>query len=56
MAKYRIIYYKEDYIEIEAQDASELRRKTIQCAPFDYDYCEAIEIETFEGEDGEENA
>ena len=52
MAKYRISYFKEDYIEVEAKDSSELRRKAIQGAPMDYDYYEAEEIEEFEGEDG----
>ena len=52
MAKYRIWYFKEDYIEVEAKDSSELRRKAIQCAPMDYDHYETEEIEEFEGEDG----
>lgn len=51
MAKYRIWYFKEDYVEVEAKDSSELRRKAIQCAPMDYDYYETEEIEEFEGED-----
>ena len=52
MAKYRIVYFKEDYIEVEAKDSSELRRKAVQGAPMDYDYYETEEIEEFEGEDG----
>lgn len=54
MAKYRINYYKEDYIEVEAKDSSELRRKAIQGAPMDYDYYETEEIDEFEGEEEEE--
>ena len=54
MAKYRINYYKEDYIEVEAKDSSELRRKAIQGAPMDYDYYETEEIDEFEEEDDEE--
>ena len=53
MAKYRINYYKEDYIEVEAKDSSELRRKAVQGAPMDYDYYESEEIEE-EEEEGEE--
>ena len=48
MAKYRINYYKEDYIEVEAKDSSELRRKAVQGAPMDYDYYETEEIDEFE--------
>ena len=51
MAKYRIFYYKTDYIEVEAKDSSELRRKVMQNAPMDYDYYETEEIKEFEGED-----
>lgn len=53
MAKYRIDYYKTDYIEIEAEDCVELRRKAVQCAPFDYDYYEVEEIDKFEEEEVE---
>lgn len=52
MAKYRIYYFKEDYIEVEAKDSSELRRKAIQGALMDYDYYEVEEINEFEEEDG----
>ena len=45
MAKYRIVYYQCDYIEIEAKDSSELRRKAVQCAPFNYDYYEVEDID-----------
>lgn len=45
MAKYRIVYYQCDYIEIEAKDCSELRRKAVQCAPFNYDYYEVEDID-----------
>ena len=44
MAKYRITYYQSDSIEIEAKDRSELRRKALQCAPFNYDYYEVEDI------------
>lgn len=44
MAKYRIVYFQSDYVEIEAKDRSELRRKAVQCAPFDYDYYEVEDI------------
>ena len=54
MAKYRIIYFKEGYIEVEAKDSSELRRKVVQGAPFDYDYYEVEKIDEFEGEEEEE--
>lgn len=51
MAKYRIYYYKEDCIEVEAKDSSELRRKVVQGAPFDYDYYEVEDIDEFEEEE-----
>lgn len=54
MAKYRIDYYKADYIEVEAADCVELRRKAMQQAPFDYDYYEVEEIDEFEEEEEED--